>query len=172
MKFLSVVIILTFGFYAVQAQNIKNNSKFNIAFIKFFEGDWSGVGQFSNGKKIEAEASFKLSLDSCWVIYTHTDKAPNSYKSVSVWGIDKLTGKFLDYIFDNFQGHRLFNSDGWESGRLVLVNKVNMPTGTSTFERFTYLKTGADKFKMSYEVSNDEITWRLGDFVDFIKNTN
>jgi len=153
MKVFISVIILLFFFSNLQAQSPENQSKLNIDFVKFFEGIWVGEGQFSNGRKIEAEVSFKLSLDSCWLVYSHNDKAPNHYKAMSVWGIDKATGKLLDYVFDNFQGHRLFISNGWEQNMLLLTEKEFTPANGVIFQRFIYLKTGANKFKMSYEIS-------------------
>lgn len=61
MKVFISVIILLFFFSNLHAQSPENQSKLNIDFVKFFEGIWVGEGQFSNGRKIEAEVSFKLS---------------------------------------------------------------------------------------------------------------
>jgi len=167
MKFFKATVFLLICMYTLQAQNIKNKTKLSVDFIEFFQGDWSGEGQFSNGKKIEADASFKLSLDSCWLIYTHTDKPPNGYKAISILGIDKVTGKFLDYVFDNFQGHRLFAAKGWEQSGLILTNTETKPA--TYFERFTYLKIDTNKFKIIYEVSKDSVNWKLGDSLIFTK---
>jgi hypothetical protein len=172
MKFLTTLIILISCVRTSQAQNLESKPKPDMDFVKFFEGAWVGSGQFSNGKKIGADASFRLSLDSCWLIYTHTDRSPNRYKAISVWGIDKSTAKFVDYVFDNFHGHRLFTSDGWNSAGLILTCKEITPANETLFQRFTYLKIDADKFKMSYEVSNDGTTWKLGDSLVFVKQAN
>lgn len=172
MKFLTTLIVFILCVRTSQAQNFENKPKPDLDFVKFFEGAWVGSGQFSNGKKIEADASFNLSLDSCWLIYTHTDRSPNRYKAISVWGIDKSTGKFMDYVFDNFHGHRLFTGDGWNTARLILTSKEITPAATTFFQRFTYLKIDADRFTMSYEVSNDSISWKLGDSLVFVKQPN
>jgi hypothetical protein len=172
MKILNALVILICCVYSSKAQNVKQKPAPDMGFIKFFEGTWVGTGQFSNGKKIEAEASFKLSLDSCWLIYTHNDKLPNRYKAISVWGIDNSTGKFIDYVFDNFHGHTLFTSEGWDSAGLILICKETEPGAKTFFQRFSYLKIDADKFKMSYEVSNDGISWKLGDSLIFVKQPN
>jgi len=69
------LIISLFSLLAVacasRAQTVTRQSKPNLDMVKFFEGSWIGEGQFKNGKKISAQASFQLSLDSCWLIYTH-----------------------------------------------------------------------------------------------------
>ena len=137
--------------------------------IQFFVGHWTGEGQFSNGKKIAADVAFELSLDSSWLIYTHRDKAPNSYKADSYWGVDGPTGEFIANCFDNFQGHRLFASDGWKNGKMVLTDHAFL-TGVGTyFEHFRYEKLSEKSFKMSYETSRDGITWSLGDELVFTK---
>ncbi len=39
----------------------------------FFTGDWSGAGEFANGKKIAADVNFHPELDGQWLMYTHKD---------------------------------------------------------------------------------------------------
>jgi len=170
MKYL-VSLFFCLWFFCAAAQKAKNTTKLDTYFIRFFEGAWAGEGQFSNGKKIEAVANFKLSLDSCWITYIHEDKPPNRYKATSMWGTDKETGKFLAYIFDSFQGHRLFTSDGWQGDSLILINK-DVSASALFFQRFIYKKIDAGKFKMSYEVSKDSVIWRLGDSLIFRKVSN
>lgn len=82
------------------------------ALLNFFAGRWSGEGAFSNGAKIAAEVSFSLSLDSSWLVYEHRDRLPNNWKATSYWGVDGVSGRFVAYCFDNFQGHRSFESNG------------------------------------------------------------
>jgi hypothetical protein len=164
-------VVFSFCCLLANAQKIENKTKLNIDFIKFFEGNWVGKGEFFNGKKIEATASFKLSLDSCWITYTHEDTPPNRYKALSMWGIDKPTGKFLTYVFDNFQGHRLFTSNGWKADSLVLVYKDESSTNVM-FQRFVYSKISPDRFKMAFEVSKDSAIWKLGDWLIFRKTDN
>jgi hypothetical protein len=53
---------------------------------EFFVGEWSGAGEFSNGRKIEADVSFSTDLDNQWLSYRHTDRAPNKYKAWGMWG--------------------------------------------------------------------------------------
>lgn len=146
---------------------IRLNAQTN-QYPKYFIGTWNGEGEFASGKKISATLSFTLSLDSCWLVSEHADKAPNQYKATSMWGID-ADGAFLAYTFDNFHGHRQFVSDGWKDGRLILsANDYHAKSGLQ-FQHFIYEKLSATSFKMTYEVSKDGIEWRLIDHLVFTK---
>lgn len=137
------------------------------AMLNFFVGKWSGEGAFANGNKIAADLTFSLSLDSSWLVYEHRDKLPNSYKATSMWGVDAQTGEFLAYCFDNFQGHRLFEGNGWHNGKLILSHHTAHPKFGLYFEHFIYQRTGDHSFKMTYETSRDGISWQMGDWLVF-----
>lgn len=130
----------------------------------FFAGHWTGAGAFGNGKKIEAEVDFQRELDGQWLLYRHTDKAPNNYKALGLWGIDKASGKLVMTVSDNFGGARRFESGGWNEGRVEFV-KAGAP-GTR-HERFTFERKSPTSFRMTYEWSTDGATWKLGDYLDF-----
>lgn len=138
--------------------------------INYFLGTWSGNGEFKNGKKISADLTFKLSLDSNWIIYEHNDNPPNRYKALFVWGIDALSGQFVAYTFDNFNGHKSFTSNGWVDGKLILTTHEYFPNKGLIFQHFIYEKLSDASFKMTYETSTDAITWKLGDYLVFNKN--
>ncbi len=156
--------------------------------LNFFIGNWSGEGAFANGNKIAADLSFSLSLDSCWLVYEHRDRAPHHYKATSMWGVDGQSGEFVAYCFDNFQGHRMFEVTeqregyeqgrarntaltkfGWRDGRLILSHHGWLPKLGLYFEHFIYERMGDRSFKMSYETSRDGISWQLGDSLRFTK---
>lgn len=139
------------------------------ALLNFFAGHWSGEGAFSNGAKIAAEVSFSLSLDSSWLVYEHRDRPPNNWKATSYWGVDGVSGRFVAYTFDNFQGHRSFDSNGFRGGRLILSGQGWLPNVGLYFEHFIYERTGEKSFKMSYETSRDGISWQVGDWLVFRK---
>ena len=138
--------------------------------VQFFVGHWTGSGAFANGKPIEAEATFELSLDSVWLKYEHADKTPNSYKALSMWGVDAQTGQFLAYGFDNFHGHRVYSSNGWIKGKLILSVNEYWPKVGVVYQHFIYDKLSETSFKMTYEVSGDGITWQLGDSLVFTRS--
>ena len=91
--------------------------------VNFFSGEWTGIGEFANGKKIEAEVSFKPDLDNQWLDYRHTDSAPNKYKALGVWGYERSSSKFAMMVNDNFGGMRLFLSEGWAIGKIVFEKR-------------------------------------------------
>jgi hypothetical protein len=160
----ALILGTTFG---VQAQAPTMPGKLSPDLIQFFVGHWTGSGAFANGKKIEADVSFELTLDSCWIRYEHADKAPNAYKALSMWGVDAQTGQFLAYGFDNFHGHRNFSSNGWINNKLILSISEFWPKVGVVFQHFIYEKLSDASFKMTYEVSGDGINWKLGDSLVF-----
>jgi len=147
--------------------NVK--SKLTNEFVNFFVGSWSGSGEFGNGKKISADVTFKISLDSTWLVYEHTDQQPNKYKALSVWGTDGATGEFVAYSFDNFKGNRKFASDGWRDDKLILTTSTTLPQTGLFYQRFIYEKLSDKSFKMTYETSRDGAVWKLGDYLIFEK---
>ncbi|HLN98198.1 MAG TPA: DUF1579 family protein [Pyrinomonadaceae bacterium] len=133
---------------------------------EFFIGQWSGAGEFSNARKIEADVSFSADLDNQWLNYRHTDRAPNKYKATGMWGFDRDSERFLMLVTDNFGGARLFVSDGWLDGRIVF-NSARLLAVSPMQERFTFARESANTFRMTYETSRDGNTWRLGDYLIF-----
>jgi len=140
-------------------------------FAAFYIGRWAGTGAFANGTKISAHVSFRWSLDSAWVIYEHQDDPPGRYKALSMWGRDKQSGAPVEMIFDNFQGHRIFVSNGPDTaGRLIWNTREPGPAGKGwVFERFRYEQLNAGQFKMTYEMSRDGLSWQTGDWLIFAR---
>jgi hypothetical protein len=159
-------ILLCIGLISeTQAQS----KRLNPDLVKFFNGSWTGDGQFANGKKISAEASFILSADSSCLIYIHTDKAPNVYRATSAWGIDKTSGKLVSHVINNFNGHTEFTSDGWQQGKLILTTMDTIKGKGVFYQHFIYETLNEDRFKMTYEASRDGINWREGDHLIFVR---
>lgn len=156
MKYYLLLTFILFAFYC-SAQQKNQRDQF-----KYFIGEWTGDGEFANGKKISADVSFKFQLDSAWVSYQHTDRPPNRYNALSVWGYDKASGKFISQLFDNFGGSRKFTGPGWEGSKFVLTID-----GPKPIQRFVYEKLDTRSFKMTYEVSQDGVNWRMGDYLVF-----
>jgi hypothetical protein len=137
--------------------------------LSFFRGQWHGEGAFANGKKISANVSYELSLDSSWMIENHEDVPPNQYKSVSMWGTDASNNQFIAYVFDNSGNHRKFVSNGWQPGKLILSTKEYWKGQGNVFEHFIYEEKSWDSFKMSFEVSKDGEKWEMVDSLLFRK---
>lgn len=167
MKTFLFSLLLCLGLSAsLQAQTSK---QLPAALVQFFLGNWTGEGAFANGNKIAADLSFRLSLDSAWIMYEHTDRPPHNYKALSMWGVDVQTGELVDYVFDNFHGHRKFSSEGWKDGKLMLTRQVSQLTNNIVYERFVYEQLSPQSFKMTYERSLDGNTWKLGDYLTFTR---
>ncbi|NML20106.1 hypothetical protein HHL16_04430 [Pseudoflavitalea sp. G-6-1-2] len=151
---------------SLKAQQSTVVNKLPNDFLHFFLGDWTGDGEFASGRKISANLSFKLTSDSSWIQYQHTDKLPNTYKALSLWGIDNQTGQFVAFIFD--KGNRKFVSNGWVDDKLILTHIGNSSTGP-VFQHFKYEKSSDTSFKMTFETSKDGISWKLIDYLIFTK---
>jgi hypothetical protein len=164
-KLLTLVTLL-FTTFELSAQQ-QPSHKLPTDLISFFAAKWEGAGEFANGRKIEADLVFSLPLDSAWLSCSHTDRSPNKYKTTLMWGVDKTTGRFLAYNFDNYQGHRQFESDGWIDNKLVLSNSQNAPGIGIVYEHFIYQKITNDSFKMTYETSRDGQSWKMIDYLVF-----
>ena len=101
-------------------------------------------------------------------MYTHTDQAPNLYKAIGMWGLNRAKDTCLAYLFDNFGGVRAFKGSTWNGSQLVLQYQA-MLKGNLFFQRFTFTKLDENRFKMEYDVSKDGIGWNLGDFLIFTR---
>ena len=134
---------------------------------EFFVGEWVGQGEFSSGKKIEADVSFTIELDNQKLLYRHADRLPNRYKALGTWGYDQKSNKFVMFVQDNFGGSRTFESnDGWQNRKIVFLKDV--PTTAAAYpERFTFEAASSNSFKMTYEASRDGKIWKLGDYINF-----
>lgn len=164
------ILVILIGFYGSATAQLDNSkNKLPDDLVGFFVGNWSGEGEFSNGKKISAELSFRMTLDGKWLLFEHSDRSPNVYKATSVWGVDAGNGQFIAYSFDNFLGPRQFVSDGWKNGRLVLTVSEFIPQSGLVFQHFIYEKLSDRSFKMSFERSNDGTKWKLVDYLVFTR---
>jgi hypothetical protein len=138
---------------------------------EFFTGDWACTGEFANGKKIEADASFTRELDGKWILYRHTDRPPGPFKALAVWGIDRLSGKTISVMQDNFGNERLFTSEGWKDGAITFTRTALLEPDNGqkvNDERFRYERRSSESFKMTYERLVDS-KWKLGDFLVCIR---
>jgi hypothetical protein len=132
---------------------------------EFFSGDWSGKGQFASGRPIEADVSLRLELDGQWLQYRHTDRAPNSYKALGMWGIESATRKLVMTLNDSGGGARSFGSDGWTGGVLTFVRTISAEPLRE--ERFVFTRLSENSFRMAYEVHAGEQPWRMIDQLVF-----
>jgi hypothetical protein len=135
------------------------------ALASFFNGDWSGRGQFASGRPIDADVSFRLELDGQWLQYRHADRAPNSYKALGMWGVDSATRKLVMTINDNGGGARTFESGGWSDGAVTFVRTISAEPLRE--ERFVFTRLSDNSFRMAYEVHVAPKDWRMIDQLVF-----
>jgi hypothetical protein len=166
-KLFTAIVLVTISVIG-RAQNPPAEAGKPIDVIRFFEGNWTGEGRFANGKKIAADASFKLSLDSCWLLYTHTDLLPGRYKAISMWGTGRTKAGFPAIIFDNSHNSRSFTGL-YENDNEIILSRKSEQNAVQYFERFVYTILDSDHFKMAYEISKDGIAWREGDSLTFAR---
>jgi len=156
--------------------SVSSNGQSNIKYllshelVSFFTGSWSGEGKFSNGEEIKADLKFEVTLDSAWMSQKHTTRPPYQYKATSMWGFDQVSGEFVVYSFDNMKGCRKFSSNGWKDGKLVLASSEHYEGLGLYFERFVFEKISKDRFKFTYEKSQNTLDWVMGDFLVFNRN--
>lgn len=131
----------------------------------FFSGDWSGHGQFASGRPIEADVSFHPELDGQWLQYRHTDRAPNSYKALGMWGIESSGRKLVMTLNDSAGGARTFTSDGWNDGSVIFIRTIS--TEPLRAERFVFKRVSDLSFHMAYEFRAGEQPWRMVDQLTF-----
>lgn len=131
----------------------------------FFTGDWSGRGQFASGRPIEADVSFRPELGGQWLQYRHTDRAPNSYKALGMWGIESASRKLVMTVNDSSGGARTFTSDGWNDGSVVFIRTISAEPLRE--ERFVFKRVTDQSFHMAYEVRAGEQPWRMIDQLTF-----
>jgi hypothetical protein len=163
---LIIVLLVTHAAFTQQRTAIK---RIPADIVDYYTGTWNGQGAFASGKPISAVIDFKPILDSCCLLESHADVAPNKYKAESIWGVDGITGQLTMDVYDNFGGHRVFTSAGWLHGKMVFDYTTTITTGQTRFERFTYQKETSNSFIMRYETSIDNVAWKLGDQLTFVK---
>lgn len=165
-KFCTLLTILLAGFALSMNAQTSSNQKLPGEQLAFYTGKWNGKGEFASGRKIEADITFAPALDSAWLVQTHIDKAPNTYKAVSYWGIDPQTKQPLTTLFDNFNGQRQFQSTT-EGNKITLSCSVNDPKRGLYYQHFIYEKLSENSFKMTFEMSKDGNTWKMVDYLIF-----
>lgn len=161
------IVLFLLLFAGVRGWGQAPAARLDTGMMRFFVGNWKGDGAFANGRKISATLRFRLTLDSAWLVCEHRDVPPNGYAADLYWGVDRVTGKFAAYAFDNFSGHREFESVGWVGEKLELRRAGEMQGVGKYYERFRYERVSPDSFRMSYETSRDGAAWMLGDSLVF-----
>jgi hypothetical protein len=145
------------------------SNKIDKDMAKFFVGAWSGEGEFANGKKIEADVTFYLSVDSTSLISIYADRLPFRFKSALAMDIDGASGKFIAHMINNFTGLKDFTSDGWQGGKITLANQEDQKGKGTLYQHFIYEKIDNDHFKATYLYGMDSTKLKEGDHLIFTR---
>lgn len=139
--------------------------------LSFFLGQWDCAGEFTASKKPTAAfVSVSPDLDGSWIAFRWDDKTPGLFHALELWGFDKNTHEFTNYIHDNFGGVRLFKSPGWVHAfkssswdDASFIWTGDAPAGSQRKERFVIQRKPPASFVITWEVSRPGSDWATGD---------
>lgn len=136
----------------------------------YFAGSWSGTGTFASGKPISSDVTFEPILDGEALLMRGKERSPNRFAYVALWSVDTSSGKPVVQLTSNLgSGARLFRSDGWNGGTLV-VQSVPELRSYFALERFTFDRLTERTYVATYSFSRDSgATWKVGDRQTFNK---
>jgi hypothetical protein len=164
----SLILALSFAVPS-RAQQAPALAK-ELAPLAFFLGEWRGIGAFASGRAIEADVAFASDLDGKGIVYRHTDRLPNTFKSLSIWSYNVELLQFLAVMSDNFGGGRVLLSSGWQVSKLTFEQLPLATQGTAFKQRFIFEKQTESTFKMTYERDKgDGKGWQMGDYLLFTR---
>jgi len=132
--------------------------------LSFFVGEWNCEGEFVASKKpIAAHITIAPDLDGSWLVFRWDDKAPNRFHAMELWGFDKTTNHFTNFIYDNFGGARQFNSSGWDADTLTWTGNM-LASPPAANERFVMERKSPKEFVISYDTRKPpQADWATGD---------
>jgi hypothetical protein len=135
----------------------------------YFEGNWTGSGQFSNGKPLSSTFSFEEALDGEALFVRHAEKEPHKFAYMGMWTVDTAKGDIVMMLAGNLKGGaRLFRSQGWEGDTLTFMPDKNLQTWWA-MEKIVFTRESPTRFKAKYQMSRDGANWRGGDEQTFTK---
>lgn len=134
------------------------------------EGRWDCKGGFASGKPLAADLAFRRSLDGRTILFTHVDRAPNSYRQSSQWTLDRETGRLVSLAAtaskpDGIPGAALYVADRWTANSITLVH-TRLLAEPFAPNRFTYSIDGDGNLKKLWEIRRKGADWAMGDYLD------
>lgn len=131
-----------------------------MAAMDYFTGAWNCAGSFpSTGKTIASAIRFDPDLGGHAMVKHHDDVPPAVYHAIEVWLPHEDGHDFREVIVDNFGGLRHFHSDGWQSNTLIWQSAADV----APIQRFVYVRTDDNTFRLDWEVSKDGKDYKVGD---------
>ncbi len=133
------------------------------ALTAFFAGRWRCEGAFNSGKPITATMDFRETLDGAWLSAQHDDTPPGNYHALALWGVPAGGGLVANIADSQGNMRRFLAPAGWSNDRVVFARDTTYPGVGLHGERFIYARDTAGTFRMTYEVTLDNVTWQEGD---------
>lgn len=135
----------------------------SISPLAYFVGDWGCRGSFiKTGKPIASRVRFAPVLGGAWLEMQWDDAAPNRFHAVELWGYDAATAAFRDFVFDNFEGSRLFTARGWVGEKLVWTGDDIAPA-KELEQQFIFERQPPSVFVLTWQTRNRGEDWTVGD---------
>ncbi len=131
--------------------------------LAFFVGEWNCEGEFIASKKqIAAHIAVATDMEGSLITFRWSDKEPNRFHALELWGFDKSANHFTNFIHDNFGGVREFSSPGWDNDTLTWTGDL-LATPSATTQRFVIERKSAKEFVITWETRKAETDWTGGD---------
>jgi hypothetical protein len=131
--------------------------------LSFFAGQWNCDGHFtSNNQPISATISASLDLQDSWLSFRWDDKAPSQFHALEMWGFDKSSKQFRNFIYDNFGGVRMFTSGGWDAETWIWLGDA-LADSAHPNQRFVIARKSPKEFVITWQTHQPQGDWRTGD---------
>lgn len=124
--------------------------------FSFFLGRWDCAGHFvKSGKPISSTEVFTADVAGHWLRMEHDDRPPHSFHALEIWGYNKKTNEYSNYVFDNYSPARKYLSAGWK-GQVLTWRK----TGDGAYmDRFIFVRGGTDEYRVTYAARSNGKKW-------------
>jgi len=139
--------------------------------VRFFEGSWTGSGNFVRGNKpLQSTYRFESVSDGQGLLVRHQEQLPHTFSFVGLWSVDTRSGDVVMMLASNLKGGaRMFRSSGWQGATLTFRPDPSLQTWFAQ-ERITIQRLDATRFSARYELSRDGVNWGGGDFQTFTRD--
>lgn len=133
----------------------------------FLKGNWSGSGAFATGRPVTSTLDFAPVAQDVALELHYAEASPDTFVYSALLSVDTVNpGLVLLLAGNNSGGARLFRSKGWDADTLTFVATPDLRAWFG-FERVTFTRHDDRHMTVTYEISRDGQTWKLGDRQDF-----
>jgi hypothetical protein len=131
--------------------------------LAYFIGQWTCDGHFtSNNQPTSATITASLDLQNSWLSFRWDDKPPSQFHALELWGFNKTSKQFTNFIYDNFGGVRMFTSPGWDGDTLIWLGDA-LADPNNPNQRFVIARKSSKEFVITWQTHQPQGDWRTGD---------